>query len=205
MEEMEKSALSLPVEFHALHFDANEEEFYYDPEKLQHYDTGPEERLHLHKAALMVEDWIKLLAEQQQAKGQPLKDALPDQMPMMAAAAPEDAWKLGGQLSKEEKRQMVNFLETHKGAFAYSTADLGGFTGEAMEIPLGTEKPIFSHAHKLGKTEWDFVGEHCEKLAQEGLIRPSLQSKYASATVVLRKRDESGAYTDLRQCGDTGR
>jgi hypothetical protein len=56
LEEMEKSALSLPVEFHALHFDAEEGEFYYDSEKLQHYDTGPEERMHLHKAARMVED-----------------------------------------------------------------------------------------------------------------------------------------------------
>ena len=79
---------------------------------------------------------------------------------------------------------------------------LGGFTGEAMEIPLTNAKPVFSHAHKLGKTEWDFVGENCEKLYKQGLIKPSTQSKYASATVVVRKRDESGAYSDLRQCGD---
>ena len=53
--------LSLPVEFHALHFDAASEELSYDPEQLRHKDTGPEERLHLHKAALMVEDSIRLL------------------------------------------------------------------------------------------------------------------------------------------------
>ena len=71
-----------------------------------------------------------------------------------------------------------------------------------MEVPLTTEKPIFNHTHKLGKTEWEFVGANCDKLAKQGLIRPPDQSKYAAATVVIRKRDENGAYTDLRQCGD---
>ena len=56
MDSMETLALALPVEFHALHYDAASEEFQYDPEQLQHYDTGPKERLHLHKATLMVED-----------------------------------------------------------------------------------------------------------------------------------------------------
>ena len=108
----------------------------------------------------------------------------------------------GGGLTKAEKLKVVDFLEGHKADFAYSTADLGGFTGAPMEIPLTTNHPIFSHAYKLGKTDWDFVGENCSKLKQQGLIRPSHQSKYASATVVVRKRDEDGAYTDLRQCGD---
>ena len=120
----------------------------------------------------------------------------------MGAAGEKDAWKLGSQLSPGEKEGMVSFLESHVDSFTYSTANLGGFTGEAMEIPLTTNKPIFSHAHKLGKTEWDFVGENSGKLEQQSLIGPSMQSKYASATVVVRKRDETGAYTDLRQCGD---
>ena len=54
----------------------------------------------------------------------------------------------------------------------------------------------------MGKTEWEFVGANCDKLAKQGLIRPSHQSRYAAAIVVVRKRDENGAYTDLRQCGD---
>ena len=54
----------------------------------------------------------------------------------------------------------------------------------------------------MGKTEWEFVGANCDKLAQQGLIRPSHQSRYATTIVVVRKRGENGAYTDLRQCGD---
>ena len=46
------------------------------------------------------------------------------------------------------------------------------------------------------------MGENSGKLEQQGLIRPSMRSKYAFAIVVVRKRDETRAYTDLRQCGD---
>ena len=118
MDSMETSALSLPVEFHALHFDAASEEFFYDPEQLQHYDTGPEKCLHLHKAALMVEDWIRLLEHEQTKRGQPLRDMLHDQQPFMAATDTEGAWKLGGGLTKAEKLKLVEFLEGQKADFA---------------------------------------------------------------------------------------
>ena len=42
----------------------------------------------------------------------------------------------------------------------------------------------------------------CSKLEKLGFIKRSLQSQYASATVVVRKKDEEGNYTDFRQCGD---
>ena len=93
---------------------------------------------------------------------------------------------------------MTHFLENRKDAFAYSTADLGGFIGKTMEISLTNAKPVFSHPHKLGKIEWDFVEKNYEKLYKQGLIRPSTQSKYAFSTLVVRKRDESRVYTDLR-------
>ena len=41
-----------------------------------------------------------------------------------------------------------------------------------------------------------------EKLEKLGYIRKSDQSQYASATVVVRKKDEEGNYTDFRKCGD---
>ena len=71
-----------------------------------------------------------------------------------------------------------------------------------MEVPLTTDKPIFNHAHKLVKTKWEFVGGNCEKLAKQGLIRISEQTKYAATTVVVRKRDENGDYSNFRECGD---
>ena len=42
----------------------------------------------------------------------------------------------------------------------------------------------------------------CKNLERLGFIRRSNQSTYASATVVVRKKDAEGNYTDFRQCGD---
>ena len=61
---------------------------------------------------------------------------------------------------------------------------------------------IWSSPHKLSRAEWDYVEENGEKLEKLGMIRESNQRRYASATVVVRKRNENGDDTDLRQCGD---
>ena len=70
-----------------------------------------------------------------------------------------------------------------------------------MRIDLNTEKPIFRPPHKLGRVEWDFVEAQCKKLEGLVFIQRSTQSLYASAIVVVRKKDEEGNYTDFRQCG----
>ena len=80
----------MPVEFFALHYNADEREFYYDGEELQQHSTDMEERLHLHKAHLCVQDWIRTLQHQQLLRGEPLQELLHDQQPLMAAAR-EDA------------------------------------------------------------------------------------------------------------------
>ena len=54
----------------------------------------------------------------------------------------------------------------------------------------------------MGEEEWEFVGEQCAKVEKLGFIRKSDQSHHASATVVVRKKDENGNYTDFRKCGD---
>jgi len=42
----------------------------------------------------------------------------------------------------------------------------------------------------------------CEELEKLGMIFPSEQSKYASATLLVKKKDEKGEYTKSRICGD---
>ena len=93
-------------------------------------------------------------------------------------------------------------LDDNKERFAYCMEDIEPFKGEPMEINLNTDKPIFRPPHKLGQVEWDFVQAQCEKLSTLGFIQRSTQSSYASATVVVLKKDEHGSYTDFRQCGD---
>ena len=71
-----------------------------------------------------------------------------------------------------------------------------------MEIQLKPTKYIFRPPHKLGEKYMFFVGEHCEKLEKLGFIRKSDVSHYAWATVVVRRKDEEGNYTDFQKCGD---
>ena len=88
--------MQLPVVFHALHFDADANQFYYDGTEIQHYDTRPDEQLHLRKAQMCIEDWIRMLEHEQLIRGQPLRDLLHDQHPFMAVTGEEATWKLGG-------------------------------------------------------------------------------------------------------------
>ena len=76
------------------------------------------------------------------------------------------------------------------------------FSGEPMRLELTSNKSISRPPKKLGQVELDFVEAQCSKLEKLGFIRSSPQSQYASATVVVCKKDEEGDYTDFRQCGD---
>ena len=93
-------------------------------------------------------------------------------------------------------------LDNNSDRFAFSMEDLEPFTGEPLQIHLNSDKPIFRPPHKLGQVEWDFVAAQCKKLEALGMIQRSTQSLDASATVVVRKKDSEGNYTDFRQCGD---
>ena len=95
-------------------------------------------------------------------------------------------------------------LDANNDHFAFSMEDLepSKFTGEPMRLDLNSDKPIFKPPHKLGQVEMDFVEAQCAKLEGVGFIQRSTRSLYASATVVVRKKDELGNYTDFRQCED---
>ena len=93
-------------------------------------------------------------------------------------------------------------LDNNTDRFAFSLEDIEPFTGEPLRIDLNLDKPIFRPPHKLGQVEWDFVQTQCRKMEAVGVIQRSTQSMYASATMVVRKKDVEGNYTDFRQYGD---
>lgn len=111
-------------------------------------------------------------------------------------------WKLGAHLTATGKDELVGVLEANRGEFDFSVKELGEYKGEPMEIEVDTKKAVFTPTHRLSAAEWGFSGKHCVELEALGMMRPSQQSKYAPATVVVRKKDEAGEYTDYRHCGD---
>ena len=114
------------------------------------------------------------------------------------------------QRDKQEKNKfnlganLQAMLNSNSDRFAFAMEDLkpAKFSGEPTRLELTSDKPIFRPLHKLGQVELDFVEAQCAKLEKLGFIGRSPQSQYASATVVVRKKDEEGNYTDFRQCGD---
>ena len=110
---------------------------------------------------------------------------------------------LGANLHEQNHLRVLAMLNAKSDRFALSMEDLelAKFAGEPMRLDLTSDKPIFRPPHKLGQVELDFVEAWCSKLEKLGFIRRSPQSQYASATVVVRKKDEEGNYTDF-QCGD---
>ena len=111
-------------------------------------------------------------------------------------------YNLGSCLQEEDEIKVLNMLEENRDRFAFSMEDVEIFKGEPMQLHLNSDAAIFRPPHKLGQVEWDFVEKQCCNLERLGFIRKSAQSKYASATVVVRKKDAEGNYTDFRQCGD---
>ena len=111
-------------------------------------------------------------------------------------------WKLGGALSEKDQLDVLKYISDNNDRFAYALEDLEQYNGPSMEVPLNDSKYIFRPPHKLGEKEWTFVGEQCAKLHKLGFIRKSDQTKYASATVVVGKKDDKGIYTEFRKCGD---
>ena len=111
----------------------------------------------------------------------------------------QPVFNLGSCLQEQEKIKILTMLEANMDRFAFSMEDIESFK---MALELNSDKPIFRPPHQLGQVEWDFVEGQCSKWERLGFIKRSKQSKYASATVVVRKKDEEGNYTDFRQCGD---
>lgn len=69
-----------------------------------------------------------------------------------------------------------------------------------MRIDLNSDKLIFWPPHKLGEVEWDFVEAQLSPVQQPKPNKRSTHSMYASATMVVCKKDEEGNHTDFREC-----
>ena len=96
----------------------------------------------------------------------------------------------------------MRVLEENREEIAFLLEKMGEYMGEPMEIEVDIDKPILTPAHHMSAVVRDFAGGHCADLEVLWIIKPSRQSKYSSATVVVGKKDEAGGNTDYCRCGD---
>ena len=84
--------------------------FYYDADKVFDSNKEAEERQYFKKAAILVNKWIQILQQQQPRPEQPTSPTITLSTPSMTATGDAKAWKLGGQLSPSERKQVTDVL-----------------------------------------------------------------------------------------------
>lgn len=94
---------------------------------------------------------------------------------------------------------MLKLLERNEDCFAFSLEDIEPITGEPLWIELKAR-----HLQAPAQA-WTSEVEFRLSPVQEAScpwIYPTLYAIDASATVVVRNKDEAGNYTSFRQCGN---
>lgn len=121
----------------------------------------------------------------------------------------EGQWLLGNHpaASKAEMTQLNQVVHSLKHCFAYSNAELPGYSGALgpVRIELIHQDPIFQAARKYSALELDIIQEKCTDLYSSDIIGETSMGaflKYASNCTLPVKKDSDGAYTDKRFCLD---
>ncbi len=96
---------------------------------------------------------------------------------------------------------MTQFLRTYKSCFAFSMKELGALIGLGIRIELASDTPIFRRPYRYNDMERDLIQSRTLDLLEARLVELS-HGEYASAIVMLAKKDVHGNYTDRRMCGD---
>jgi hypothetical protein len=79
--------------------------------------------------------------------------------------------------------------------------ELGALIGPSIRIELASDTPIFRHPYKYSDMERDLIRSRTLDLLKAGLVELS-DGEYASATVMLAKKDVHGNYTNKQMCED---
>ena len=93
-------------------------------------------------------------------------------------------------MSKEQKQKLANLLISYDDVFATSEFDLGTFTDIEHSIDTGTARPIKQRMRRTPACFADEEEAHLKKMLDAGVIKESV-SEWASAPVLIRKRDKS--------------
>jgi hypothetical protein len=108
---------------------------------------------------------------------------------------------MGPKLIRGERQRLTQFLKAYKSCFAFSMKELGALIGPGIQIELASDTPIFRHPYRYSEMERDLIRSRTLDLLEVGLVKLS-HGEYASATVMLAKKDVHGNYIDRRMCGE---
>jgi hypothetical protein len=116
----------------------------------------------------------------------------------------KDTWKsvVGLEDGTEQVEEQV-FLRQYVDYFAFSLHDLGVLKGQVVHINLINNAPIYWKPYKRSEVERKMIQARTVELLGVGLVElASSDCEYASATVMLSKKDIYGNWTEKRMCRD---
>jgi len=79
--------------------------------------------------------------------------------------------------------------------------ELGALIGPSIQIELAGDTPIFRRPYRYNDMERDLIQSRMLDLLEAKLVE-LLHGEYASAIVMLAKKDVHGNYTNRWMCGD---
>jgi hypothetical protein len=112
-------------------------------------------------------------------------------------------------LTATQRAAVVELLEEFRGIFAWSIYDLRdtAVKGVEFEVMFTDDKMIFAPRRRLSPYEYNLLKAYCEERVAAGLIcklklPPGVNHPFVAQTVMPRKKDAEGNWTERRVCGD---
>ncbi len=114
----------------------------------------------------------------------------------------EEIWEplMGPKLTERERQQLTQFLKAYRNCFAFNMKGLGALIGLGIRIESASDTPIFHRPYRYTNMERDLIQNWMLDLLDAKLMKLS-HGEYASAIVMLVKKDVYGNYTDRQMCG----
>lgn len=108
-------------------------------------------------------------------------------------------WQIGASFGMA--KELAKRMDQDPLNYAWGLHDLRTVKHEPVKFELIDENPVFRKQYHLAKREQDFADEWVKELEKHGLVK-EIKSPWAAPVVVAPKKDETGAWNDLRYAID---
>eukprot|EP00873_Tetraselmis_striata_P029694 jgi/Tetstr1/449958/TSEL_037012.t1 len=101
----------------------------------------------------------------------------------------------------KDKEGFAALMDSDPGWYAWGLDDLRAVDAEPYDFQLVDYNPVFKRQYHLAHREQEWANDWVKKLEKAGIVG-EIESPYAAPVIVAPKKDEHGAWTDLRYAVD---
>eukprot|EP00873_Tetraselmis_striata_P018566 jgi/Tetstr1/438830/TSEL_027339.t1 len=101
----------------------------------------------------------------------------------------------------KDKEGFAALTDSDPGWYAWGLDDLRAVDAEPYDFQLVDYNPVFKRQYHLAHREQEWANDWVKKLEKAGIVG-EIESPYAAPVIVAPKKDEHGAWTDLRYAVD---